>query len=994
MNRFREILRAVGAIAALLVLLFGVPAALIVAVGWPLPSVIPSWAEVSDALTGGPISDATVQKAIALVIWVAWSQVAVAAVVESWSLLHRRVARPAPFTLPTVQLGVGRLLSSALLLTAIIQPRAAHAVPAPPAPVVNPIATTPAAPPMLAPPSTPAVAVADDGDTATKEWVVHQRETLWGIAAQTLGDGRRYREIAELNHGRLQPDGATFTDPGDIRPGWVLRLPADASVLPTPPGSHRVLPGDSLSSIAKARRGDPGQWSMLWELNRDRAQADGAVFTDPNLLHPGWVLELPVGPAGQTEESATPAPSSAAPAPVPVAEEPVPAPPLPEPESTPPTNDPTSTPATAQPAPPAKVERPEGSEQDNEGERLPIGLLGAGLAAAGSVILLDRRRRAALRRRSPHSPVTVPPPHLQQAEKLLRAGAPVDPAVYLDAALRAAAADTGASFPAVRWVEASASSVLLVTDSTEPAPAGFTTDGPGRWRTTAQIEELLVIAGDTAPPTPALTAIGTTPEGAEVLLDLEQLGTTIITGDRQRAVGLLRSIALGVATATWSEHSQVILVGLAGELTQLPSVATAPDWHGAVRVLQQRSEEARRALDAVGAAVTSKARAAGATVDAWHPTVLIGLESTGGDIELPQLPAGEAVAAVICSATGGGRVLHVDDDGHLHLPDTNLEILARSLDEDDTRIIVDLLDPTLGDDEGDVEPSELLDPAPAAISLLREEAENVPTVEELTADLDVLVRVIGEVEAVRLTPEGEQPIRPRKHRGLELLAYLSRLEAPVSTEDISAAMWPGGANSIKTLHNVVSDLRGCLGTDRDGRPVFPPADGGRYHVSERVMTDYAVFRTLADIASALDDQQAPLVADILTDALTLVRGEPFVGGGRGYAWVSHQRGVMVAAIVDAAEEVAEIRLAEGDWKAAECAARQGLRAFPCDERLYRLLMRAAHAAGNAAGVQRVFNELCEVVADPDLGAEPEDTVHPETVALLEFLLARRSSLGA
>jgi hypothetical protein len=48
-------------------------------------------------------------------------------------------------------------------------------------------------------------------------------------------------------------------------------------------------------------------------------------------------------------------------------------------------------------------------------------------------------------------------------------------------------------------------------------------------------------------------------------------------------------------------------------------------------------------------------------------------------------------------------------------------------------------------------------------------------------------------------------------------------------------------------------------------------------------------------------------------------------------------------------------------------------------------------------VQRVFRELCEVLADPDLGVEPEDTVHPETVALLEQLtgsLPRHGRMGA
>ena len=100
-----------------------------------------------------------------------------------------------------------------------------------------------------------------------------------------------------------------------------------------------------------------------------------------------------------------------------------------------------------------------------------------------------------------------------------------------------------------------------------------------------------------------------------------------------------------------------------------------------------------------------------------------------------------------------------------------------------------------------------------------------------------------------------------------------------------------------------------------------------------------------------------LVTTLLTDALGLVRGEPYVGAGRNYAWVAQHRGIIVAEVVNAAEELAEITLELGDWRAAEWAARQGLRAFPCDERLYRVLMRAAHASGSVSGVHRVFDEL-------------------------------------
>mgnify|MGYP003694113865 CR=1 FL=1 len=53
-------------------------------------------------------------------------------------------------------------------------------------------------------------------------------ESLWEIAQNHLGDGERYREIFELNAGRVQPDGSSSPSRSLIRPGWVLRMPRDA----------------------------------------------------------------------------------------------------------------------------------------------------------------------------------------------------------------------------------------------------------------------------------------------------------------------------------------------------------------------------------------------------------------------------------------------------------------------------------------------------------------------------------------------------------------------------------------------------------------------------------------------------------------------------------------------------------------------------------------------------------------------------------------------
>jgi hypothetical protein len=78
---------------------------------------------------------------------------------------------------------------------------------------------------------------APPGDDLIKVFVVQdsaraggQLATLQSIAASTLGDAARAEEIFELNRGLAQKDGGALTSPGDqLHPGWILRLPKDAS---------------------------------------------------------------------------------------------------------------------------------------------------------------------------------------------------------------------------------------------------------------------------------------------------------------------------------------------------------------------------------------------------------------------------------------------------------------------------------------------------------------------------------------------------------------------------------------------------------------------------------------------------------------------------------------------------------------------------------------------------------------------------------------------
>ena len=55
---------------------------------------------------------------------------------------------------------------------------------------------------------------------------VQRGDSLWRIAARHLGSGDRWREIFDLNRGRVQADGRSLRNPHLIQIGWVLELPA------------------------------------------------------------------------------------------------------------------------------------------------------------------------------------------------------------------------------------------------------------------------------------------------------------------------------------------------------------------------------------------------------------------------------------------------------------------------------------------------------------------------------------------------------------------------------------------------------------------------------------------------------------------------------------------------------------------------------------------------------------------------------------------------
>ncbi|MGI8684928.1 MAG: BTAD domain-containing putative transcriptional regulator [Acidimicrobiales bacterium] len=995
MRRGGEVARGLLAGLALGTVVVGLPVLLASVVGWPLPHQVPKVAEIADALGDQRVPEtATVWKILAVVLWVAWAQVVVSVAVEFAAVVRGGLVHPLP------GLGLAHGLVAPLVTAVALAWPAGSARPAAAAPAAVPAASAPppSAPPGPAPSSPGPASPGTAGPTAvvraaTVEHVVVHRDTLWDLAEHYLGDGERVRELFEANKGRPQADGSALTDPGHLlRPGWVLSIPLDAPGPDTATGDVVVRPGDTLWDLAEDHLGDGHRYEEVFQRNEQRPQPDGGALVDPAVIEPGWVLRMPPASAVEatdpapvdTSSGAMPPATPTVPAPMPteaVSTTAVPAPAIPD---LPPELE-AAAPAEVAPAPEARAAA---VDEGADAPAAPVGLLGGGVATAGLVVLLERLRRTQQRRRRAGRRLPQPAPEVALAERALRAGADTDTATQIDVALRAAAAAGGGGLAALRRVEA-ANGVTLALDTDAPAPAGFSQDGPGRWRTAADAGALDQLAAPALSPAPGLVPVGRDDAGTEILIDVEEAGVVSVVGDPATATSLLRSMAVCLMSAPWSEQSHVLVVGFDPHDEALSALAEVTTSDVAVHEAEKRMESVRAALAGIDCTSVAQARAGGVAADSCSaPLIIVAAMADRALTALVEQVAatpGHGVAIVMAVAEPApaiGRVLAVGADGAVRLD--GLEPLrARQLHDADTRMVAELVETASA---ADVAPSDEAVPPPRRIPSRPEPGRGA--LADLLDGVDVLVRVLGPIEVMRYGPEGEQRLEVGIQKSVEAIVYLALRETAADREELQAALWPAGTNSAKTFQNVVWAARKALGTDRDGAELLPDPVDGRYGVNPRLASTYGLFHELVARADEAGDARA--AADLLAQALTLVQGEPFVGVGRNYAWVAPHAGIIVSEVVDAAEELAEVRLATGDWRGAEWAARQGLRAFPSDERLYRLLMRCSHAAGSVAGVQRVFAELVAAVADPDAGVEPLDTIHAETVALLDELSGARS----
>jgi hypothetical protein len=264
--------------------------------------------------------------------------------------------------------------------------------------------------------------------------------------------------------------------------------------------------------------------------------------------------------------------------------------------------------------------------------------------------------------------------------------------------------------------------------------------------------------------------------------------------------------------------------------------------------------------------------------------------------------------------------------------------------------------------------------------------EDEPPVTPPGADTQpaVDIRLLGaiEVDAPETVDES------RRALCTEVLVYLATHPEGVHPTVLGGTVWPRGV-SASVRDATVARVADWLGRDSRGRPNLYYDERGRIRLGSEVRVDWETFRWLVWRSAAEPGSEMAY----MTYALELVRGRLMDGRGRGrYGWLAMEdfEYEATARVADVAHRLVLMRLDEGDARGAVTAARAGLRLATADEGLWRDLLRATHATGDAAQVRDVVEELRErVESDPYI-----DQMQPETEALVEELVPQWRGVAA
>ncbi|MFB7332647.1 BTAD domain-containing putative transcriptional regulator [Streptomyces adustus] len=940
---FGDFVKAFLAFVALLALVVGVPGALAVEVGWPLPSEAPSldWLQQEMTVT-------TFLHILTVVVWLAWAQFTACVLVEVKAAVSGvgvpgRVPGSGPSQLLARQLVAALLLVGAT--AASFTPglsqlghgiegnqkatvAAAQATPGLFAQQQEQAASTAAA---LAEQASHAQADADSGTVragATKFYRIQPPEgrhhdSLWEVAQRHLGDGRRYKEIYQLNKDRVQPDGSRLSEASLIRPGWIMEMPGDArggDLVEMPDAGAAVSPEVQQQIHDYAKSGDQAK-------SGDHAQGGGAGAAQVSLP-----AQRPAGDAAQ-QHGQTSATDSA--------------------------------------------------DSGDQAFGLPEALLGAPLLAAGLLGALGRRRRQALwqsaigavgGRRGMEPP--TPTGDALDVQDALLVGADPEGVRLLDRSLRglsAALADESRALPTVyaAWLSNGDLHLQLAQPAGKPPAPWQLGQDQTFWVLTradaARYDDL-----DTAAPYPGLVSLGTM-DDSRLLLNLEAVpGIVSLSGREADRAAVFASVAAELATNGWSDRMTITLVGFGEDLTPLaPNRLRHLDGIEAlVEAMEAETRQRRGALGAAGhdSVLTGRTGPAQHTRWAPHLVLLAAQPSVEDAVKLAELAADASRLGIgYLVGTEDGRLpgaaweMEISGDGTLRAPLLGLELAAQMLPVAQQRAVVELFvqaDPEHGPDGPTTTPPFLVD--------ISEQGRPA-----------VYARLVGSYEIIGLdAPEDERSALLH-----EALALLLLHREGVHPRVLSSALWPRGVTD-DVRDALVERLRAWLGTDPDGSPRLTADTAGRLTLARSVVSDLDVLRSLYHEATQGKGVDSRVVRGrLLTDALVLVRGPLLADRAEGrYRWLTHEivEAQLPLLVADIGLALSEFHLEKGRAEQAIEALNAAVRTASDDERLWHELLRATHATGDT--------DRLTVLAADLVGRSGARGLPPRTEALLDELL--------
>ena len=1059
MKRF---LAGIGSLLLLGALLAGIPALLLVVAGNPIPSM-------DELRNGFTRPDYTGQfllgTLLPIVAWLAWGTFAVSIL----TVLPAMVRGIEPPNIPGLNMQQRTMVS---LLGAVLIMFTAFAGTA------SAIATSVGSDSAQSPSShsaqqdssvTASVAseVADDAVEDEAEQLptyrVQAGDTLWTVAETQLGDGKRYAEIAELNYGLQQDDGGTLGTDHWLAGGWMLQLPADAigaqehrvsvendaavaaaavraqsaaqaataaaeaeaqavaaaaqpvvdtvaaPTLVATDLSVTIVAGDTLWDIAEAELGAGERFGEIFAASQGSVQADGTQLSNPDLILPGWAITVP----GAGDPVAVSAPAVE----TPVVETPV----APVTETVAATAGGTQETNASAAASTIEAESSFAANISNSPAATAGGV--SALLAASLLGLLGVRRLGQRRRRRAGERAAAATAAAVQAELELNAVADTQVSDDIERALRfvaVAASKNGQGLPTLFAVRRTPSDVELFFDGLTELPAPFRPiNGTTAWSATiAQIPRFDLPAAD---PYPALVPVGTDIDNAEVLVDLERLGSLALVDSSAGASGspargALLAIAASLASGSWCGSTQVTLVGFGSELASalaLPRVGYRRDLEEVLLDLRDAASTYSPSPDDLAIEQT-RARAPGSlgAVDTPRVILLGHLPEPAVWDELVHLasriPRTAVVVAAGAAPANAAWTLQIEPNGEATLHPAGLTVTVQLLAGSDYRGLLESLGatdlpPILVADETaiDEETRQRVLPGDDALKGAINEETTAEPLEYETRVADAALRAAAEYAR---TGTGEAPLvrvlgpvlvdgahgvealqSPMAAPALatELIAFLA-LNPGASTLDLHNALWPGAAAvPIERLHELAAWAGLWLGTVGGDSPAtfLERDDNDTYRLHPAITTDWQLWQVLVGPDASL----APTAQ--LVSALKLVTGHPFESvPRRRYGWAAAVQTRMIEAIVDAAHELAERSLSRNDVATARIAALVGEKVDPASQIPVRDRLRAEDLANNVDGFEQVVARL-----NAQLAELPGDSAFEETQDLIDELRRQRVS---